>query len=140
MKVNIGKYHNNGAPRTIKVQIDPWDTVSADHTLALIILPLLKQLKENPHGSSFVDNEDVPTHTPIPEGQEFERSDEWEEWESRWKWVLDEMIFAFEHIVDHEWELMYFGETKDLEGFEKINERIANGLRLFGKYFRGLWT
>jgi hypothetical protein len=132
MKVNIGKYHNNGASRTIKVQIDPWDTVSADHTLSLIILPLLKQLKENPNGSSFVDNEDVPTHTPIPEGQEFQRSDEWE---SRWKWVLDEMIFAFERNVNDGWDV-----DVNLDDWEQEEKRIANGLRLFGKYFRGLWT
>jgi hypothetical protein len=132
MKVNIGKYHNNGAPRTIKVQIDPWDTVSADHTLSLIILPLLKQLKENPHGSSFVDNEDVPTHTPIPEGQEFERSDEWS---ARWEYVMDEMILAFERIVNDDWSA-----DVPSENWVKEEERIANGLRLFGKYFRGLWT
>jgi hypothetical protein len=138
MKVNIGKYHNNGAPRTIKVQIDPWDTVSADHTLSLIILPLLKQLKKNPHGSSFVDNEDVPNHTPIPEGQEFERSDEWS---ARWEWVLDEMITAFSRIVDDDWEQDYHnGGEFDVEEYNKESKRIDNGLRLFGKYFRGLWT
>jgi hypothetical protein len=132
MKVNIGKYHKNNAPRTIKVQIDPWDTVSADHTLALIILPVLKQLKENPNGSSFVDNEDVPTHTPIPEGQEFERSDEWS---ARWAYVMDEMILSFERIVDDDW----IADVPS-EDYIKEEERIDNGLRLFGKYFRGLWT
>ena len=131
MKVNIGKYHNNGAPRTIKVQIDPWDTVSADHTLALVILPVLKQLSENPHGSGWVDNEDVPTHTPIPEGQEFERSDEWS---ARWAYVMDEMIFAFERIVDD------CGVDLSINDWEQEEKRIDNGLRLFGKYFRGLWT
>jgi hypothetical protein len=132
MKVNIGKYHKNDSPRTIKVQIDPWDTVSADYTLALVILPVLKQLKENPHGSSFVDNEDVPKHMHIPMGQEFQRSDEWE---ARWKYVIDEMILAFERIVDDNWSA-----TINSEEWVKEDERIANGLRLFGKYFRGLWT
>jgi hypothetical protein len=133
MKVNIGKYHNNGAPRTIKVQIDPWDTVSADHTLSLIILPLLKQLKENQNGAPYVETDDVPPEM-------YQEVDSYDGWDKRWAWVVDEMIFAFEHIVDREWESAYFGETTDLEGFEKVNERIANGLRLFGKYFRGLWT
>jgi hypothetical protein len=137
MKVNIGKYHNNGAPRTIKVQIDPWDTVSADYTLALVILPVLKQLKENPHGSSFVDNEDVPNHTPIPEGQEFERSDEWS---ARWEYVMDEMITAFERLVDDNWsEDFCEGEVFHGEAWKAEEKRIDNGLRLFGKYFRGLW-
>jgi hypothetical protein len=131
MKVNIGKYRKNDSPRTIKVQIDPWDTVSADHTLSLIILPLLKQLKENPHGSSFVDNEDVPAEMHIPEGQEFQMSDAWE---ARWKYVMDEMIFAFERIVDD------CGVDLSINDWEQEEKRIANGLRLFGKYFRGLWT
>ena len=132
MKVNIGKYHKNNSPRTIKVQVDPWDTVSADHTLALVILPLLKQYNSVPHGSSFVDNEDVPKHMHIPMGQEFQRSDEWE---ARWKYVIDEMILAFERIVDDNWSAMINSEE-----WVKEDERIANGLRLFGKYFRGLWT
>jgi hypothetical protein len=132
MKVNIGKYHKNDSPRTIKVQIDPWDTVSADHTLALVILPVLKQLRENPHGSGWVDNEDVPTHTPIPEGQEFERSDEWS---ARWAYVMDEMIFAFERCVDDGWSV-----DVNIDDWAQEEKRIANGLRLFGKYFRGLWT
>jgi hypothetical protein len=132
MKVNIGKYHKNDSPRTIKVQIDPWDTVSADYTLALVILPVLKQHKENPHGSSFVDNEDVPNHTPIPEGQEFERSDEWS---ARWGYVMDEMILAFERIVNDDWSA-----DVPSENWVKEEERIDNGLRLFGKYFRRLWT
>jgi len=32
--------------RKIKIQIDPYDTWSMDHTLSLIIIPMLKQLKE----------------------------------------------------------------------------------------------
>ena len=31
-----------------------------DHTLAMIIVPMLKQLKETKHGAPFVDDEDVP--------------------------------------------------------------------------------
>jgi hypothetical protein len=131
MKVNIGKYHKNDSPRTIKVQIDPWDTVSADYTLALVILPVLKQLNENPHGSGWVDNEDVPEHMHIPKGQEFQMSDAWA---PRWKYVMDEMIFAFERIVDD------CGVDLSINDWEQEEKRIDNGLRLFGKYFRGLWT
>jgi hypothetical protein len=138
MKVNIGKYHKNDSPRTIKVQIDPWDTVSADHTLALIILPLLKQFRANIQGGIYVDNEDVPEHAPIPEGQEIEMSDAWA---SRWEWVVDEMVNAFSRIADDDWEQDYHnGGEFDAEGYKKEGKRIDNGLRLFGKYFRGLWT
>ena len=46
MKVNIGKFYNPSNRRKINVQIDRYDTWSLDHTLALIILPALIQLKE----------------------------------------------------------------------------------------------
>jgi hypothetical protein len=128
MKVNIGKYHNNGAPRTIKVQIDPWDTVSADHTLALIILPLLKQYRKNLNGAPYVETDDVPPEM-------YQEVDSYDGWNKRWAWVVDEMILAFERIVDDDWST-----DVPCEDWVKEEERIANGLRLFGKYFRGLWT
>jgi hypothetical protein len=42
------------------VHIDRYDTWSMDHTLADIILPMLKQLKETKHGSPNVDDEMCP--------------------------------------------------------------------------------
>jgi len=44
----------------IKIHIDRWDTWSMDHTLAYIVLPMLKQLKERKHGAPYVDLKDVP--------------------------------------------------------------------------------
>ena len=49
-------------PKIDYVKIDRWDTWSMDHTLAFIILPMLKQLKADKHGAPFVDDEDVPEH------------------------------------------------------------------------------
>ena len=40
----------NNRPRKIKVHIDYYDVWSADHTLAMIIAPTLKKLKEHQHG------------------------------------------------------------------------------------------
>jgi hypothetical protein len=84
--------------------------------------------------------------------------------EKRWDYILDEMIFAFEHIVDDNWTEQFttgqsdwtFGEEKDgfialkegpnhtlnidTDGINKIETRIANGLMLFGKYFQHLWS
>ena len=40
--------------RKVKVRIDEYDTWSMDHTLALIILPMLKQLKATKHGSPLL--------------------------------------------------------------------------------------
>lgn len=134
MKVNIGKFYANGKQRTVKVQIDKWDTYNVDHTLSVIALPLLKQFKESQGGCSWVDNEDVPASMFVPEGEEFES----ELWGTRWTYVIDEMIFAFECCADIDKELQASGY--DAEGMRKTDERIANGLRLFGKYFRALWS
>ena len=92
-------------PKIDYVKIDYWDTWSMDHTLAHIVLPMLKQLKATKHGSPLVDDEDVPEHlrsTAAPA-----KENEWDTDENhfkRWDWALDEMIFAFECKVDDSWE------------------------------------
>lgn len=133
MKVNIGRFYANDKPRTIKVQVDKWDTYNVDHTLSLIALPLLKQFKEQRGGAAWVDNEDVPESMYVEEGSEYDA-----EWGTRWDYVIGEMIFAFECCADIDKQLQESGY--DAEGMRKTDERIANGLRLFGKYFRSLWT
>jgi len=62
MKVNIGRYPKGDKQRKISVQIDPWDTWSADHTLALIIAPVLQKMKDDKQGAPHVDDADVPEH------------------------------------------------------------------------------
>ena len=47
-------------PQINIVRIDRYDTWSMDHTLADIILPMLKQLDATKHGAPHVDDEDVP--------------------------------------------------------------------------------
>lgn len=95
---------SNSRNRRVKVHIDNYDVWSADHTLAMIIAPTLKKLREIQHGYPHVDNEDVP------EELRFTLTDkeklEWDgtvdsKHEARWNWVLDEMIWAFEQHADH---------------------------------------
>lgn len=90
------------------VKIDKWDTWSMDHTLGKIALPMLKQLKATKHGSPCVDDEDVPeelksTSAP-PKENEWDTDDNHFK---RWDWVMDEMIFAFEHTLDDSWQDAY---------------------------------
>jgi hypothetical protein len=157
-------------PKVDYVKIDYWDTWSMDHTLGQIALPMLKQLKDKKHGSPCVDDEDVPeelksTSAPAKEN-------EWDVDDNhfkRWDWIMDEMIFAFEHHINKEWEEAYRsgefdhksvacewyenGKPKmfrleegpnhtykaDYEGMRIVEDRIKNGFRLFGKYYQGLW-
>jgi hypothetical protein len=141
---------------------------------------MLKQLQETKQGSAIVDLEDVP---------ESMRTNETEEWDeqlvfdfykdkkefqhddihTRWTWVLNEMIFAFEHKVDESWEEAYrsgvidyksvpcawdesgnptmYNMEKgpnhtyecDYDGIRVVQDRMQNGFRLFGKYYQNLW-
>ena len=147
--------------RTIKVQIDPWDTWSMKDTLAHIILPMLKQLKATKHGAPYVDLEDVPKEL---HGKKQEEQGELDDKHfERWDWVLDEMIFAFDSKVNDGWEEQFETGESDLqwkkleggmsqmiegpnhtkvydwEGREAYEKRIQNGFRLFGKYYQSLW-
>jgi hypothetical protein len=103
-------------PKIDYVKIDRYDTWSMDHTLAHIILPMLRQLKQDKHGSPFVDDEDVPeelrsTSAPAKEN-------EWDTDDNhfrRWDWVLDEMIQAFECKVDDSWQDQYRSGVHDIQ-------------------------
>ena len=89
--------------RKIEVRIDRYDTWSTDHTLALIIVPILKQLRDNKRGSAFIDDEDVPDELKSTSAPPKEY--EWDvdaNFEKRWDWVLDEMIWAFSQIINQD--------------------------------------
>jgi hypothetical protein len=130
--------------RNIKVRIDEYDTWSMDHTLSHIIHPMLIQLKETKHGSNWVDDNDVPEHlrsTAAPplteEEKRYGHSDKF--MHDRWDWVLDELIWTFHAIKDDD-DFEFFQDNKfNQEAYKIHHDRITNGLRLFGKYYQGLW-
>ena len=157
-------------PKIDYVKIDRWDTWSMDHTLAHIILPMLKQLKNTKHGAPNVDDEDVPEELKSTSASP--KENEWDTDDNhfkRWDWVLDEMIFAFEHKNDDTWQEAFSsgvidykseacewhenGKAKmfkmvdgpnhtykcDYEGMKVVEDRIQNGFRLFGRYYSNLW-
>jgi hypothetical protein len=156
MKVNIGNYPENDNPRQIEITIDEYDTWSMDHTLALLIVPMLKQLKSTKHGAPFIDDEYVPEHlrstAAPPKEYEWDVDDNHFK---RWDYVLDEMIWAMEQIVAHDNEDQFYDMSNvneeaeimeqidailcDRSGLQKHHERIANGTKLFGIFFQNLW-
>ena len=176
----VCKWIDSKKKRKIKIHIDYYDVWSMDHTLAPIILPMLKQLKATKHGSGYIDFEDVPEHMRTTEYEDYDEQKCFEFYHEdvekrkydvhdRFEWALDEMIFAFEHLVDDSWEEKYssgvwdtyseackFDEEgnptlyemkygpnhtreTDWDGLKAEWDRVDNGLRLFGKYFRTLW-
>jgi hypothetical protein len=92
--------------RKIDIRIDPYDTWSMDNTLAHIILPMLKQLRDTKHGSPIVDDEDLPPHMrysdPKVDENGWDMGDNWVHY--KWEWVLNEMIWAFEQELNENWE------------------------------------
>jgi len=144
-------------PKINYVKIDQWDTWSMDYSLSFIVVPMLKQLKETKHGAPFVDDEDVPeelksTSAP-PKENEYDTD---ENHFKRWDWALDEMLWSFEQNLDTNSEEKFFDHTEwdekekdfgknlhkikiDQPGLKAHQDRKANGFRLFGKYYQGLW-
>lgn len=117
-------------PKINFVKVDKWDTWSMDHTLAHIVVPMLKQLKQSKHGAPFVDDADVPDElksTSAPPKKYEDNVDD--NHFKRWDWVLDEMIFAFEHKVHDE----------SLEYNYEVEARVKSAFVLFGKYYQHLW-
>ena len=181
MKVWIGPYKEGDSSRKEEIAIHDYDTWNMDHTLAMIILPMLKQLKETKHGVPTIDYEDMPEHLQyirraddpraiydmIDQSQQPEWDDlneiEFQRQIKCWNWIMDEMIWAFEQILDDDNDKQFFSGVSDIyweelengmsemkwgpndtfkvdrEGLAKHNARIGNGLKLFGKYYRSLW-
>jgi len=140
------------------IRIDNWDTWSMDHTLAHIVVPMLKQLRVTKHGAPTVDDQDVPVHLQSTSAPA--KENDWDVDDNhfkRWDWALDEMIWAFEqklddcgddkfytHPTDDEKRGKSFSEQialikVDREGLDAWQARKSNGYRLFGKYYEALW-
>lgn len=125
MKAYIGAF--NSTPYVFTdIQVEPHDTWSLDVTLAHVILPLLKQFKANSKGSPRIDATDIPEELwptfQIFSSTKFDHSHE------AWLWILDQMIYSFDLILQDR-----------TDGFSSEEKRIQNGLNLFAKYYRSLW-
>ena len=159
---NIRQFFN----RDIRyIKIDTWDAWSLDHTLSPIILPILKELKRIKHGAPHVDDEDVPPKLRANRDTRYKgnadpdlhkiNDDVDKKFFKRFDYILDEMIWTFEQLSmdDHEGQFYDHNKSRNIKdinksvrairvdrvGLRKHNERINNGLRLFGKYYRTLW-
>lgn len=111
------EWYNEKRKRKVKIKIHPYDVWSMDHTLALIVAPMLKQLQQQKHGSAMVDDKDLP--------------DEYltQDIHAQWDWVLNEITEVFEIIAQEDFD-MYDNDQR---------KRVENGLRLFGRYYFALW-
>ena len=152
--------------RTVKVKLDNYDTWSMDHTLSIIIHPMLIQLKATKHGSPFVDDEDVPEHLRSTSAPPLTEEDKIyggvdSLHEARWDWILDELIWTFNQEANEDPDapdspgaytrrimdaIPFDDSPENVEAWKvyheenaKFDKRKANGFILFGKYYRALW-
>lgn len=140
--------------RTIKIKIDKYDLWALDHTLALIILPALMDFRNSKRYGVPVDTD--LAFIPI-------RNEDEDAQMATWNEMLDKMIWSFQQIINEEnieddfWiQKPNFegcdtgadyidrlnkgtGGKYDFEARKKHDERIQEGLDLFGKHFRNLW-
>jgi len=155
--------------RKIDIQIDKYDTWNMDATLALIIVPMLKQLRDTTHGypADFAKDNDGDWSGQKSfdvKGFEYPKDTGADEWTA----TLNKIIWAFEQ-VNEDWEDQYHtGEcdlrvkkidkydkkggqyseivhgpnhtsVTDFDGMRKHQERMQEGFDLFGKFYRDLW-
>lgn len=152
--------------RTVKIHIHKYDTWNMDSTLALIIVPMLKQLKATTHGSPMLHYHEQTSNGSsqfcFPFYAEGDK-EAWNQGHKEWENILDKMIWSFEQ-VNTDWEEQFqsgvmdyhfekvegtdYREMKqgplhtykyDHEGAAQHMDRMQEGFDLFAKYYRNLW-
>ena len=168
MKVIINKWCEETNHQYEEIRIDPWDTWNMNTTLAKIILPMLQQLKLTKHGSpgDLPEFQQTSDHSHQRCFDFYGEDNElaWAKGHQHWESILDHIIWSFEQLLC-DWEAQYWivhpeldlsdypeDEGKELTpvrwkvegecdwaGRMKHQERINQGLKLFGEYYQGLW-
>jgi hypothetical protein len=128
---------------------------------------MLEQLKATKHGAPYVEDADVPPKLRANRDARYKgrylapdlhkiNDNVDKKFFKRWDYVLDEMIWTFEQLSMDDHEGQFYDHSLannpkdeldkqvrkikvDRVGLKKHNERIDNGLKLFGKYYRSLW-
>lgn len=159
MKVYIGDYPSpkSKKKRRIDITIHKWDSYSGYYTLAMIILPVLKDLKKNYSGVPSVIYPD--DHFKKPQN---EQDRDFKIYQKEWKRIIDTMIWSFNEIVNdmkgekkawkkngkkEKWKkldndmikLLETGYKFDKPIYDEYHKRVQEGLDNFAKYYLNLW-
>ncbi len=126
------------------IRLNKADSWNADVTIAILAYPIVKQLFNTNHGYFIVYDVDVPNE--LKNGDDFTLTNNGD----KYNYVMGEILFALDKCRgdwEDEFYLMSNDDSEvwkenvkfDEDGHKKTSERINNGLRLFGKYYRCLW-
>ena len=141
MQVYIGPFPEGNEPRQESIEIHNYDSWNAFETIAKVAYPILVQLKATKHGYALVSVEDAPGIDLEPDEVESGYS------ESRWDYVLDEIIWTMKELAENEPSAPSYDTMKSplqdfneyIQEYKVYNARLQKGCELFGKYFRNLW-
>ena len=153
--MKVCQWIHNKQKRKVEIRIDEYDSWNCDHTISLIALPLLKQLKEQKQGAPWVDDEDVPEELRSTSAKPKENEYDIDEFHfARWEYVLDCILWSLEQHANYDKEedkFFHWDETQqtsegsamndlglgkckiDKEGLEAYHARKQKGFVLFGK-------
>ena len=139
----------------IRYGVSDDDVYSLGYNIALFVLPRLKYFKKK--GKIGIPTCFLPNNFYLLEGEELERAEA--KADKEMNDALDEMIFAFEFIIDGDkfcdfpkalvdkaWSDNSPMSVEEKQGWKeymeraaKLNERKEKGLALFAKYYDTLW-
>lgn len=150
--------------RVVKIKLDSWDSYDATATIAMIVVPILKDLKEKKRGTpvSMYPEDHVCWKLETESEEEYQAREKaaGDAAEKLWDEILDKMIFAFESYINTDWEDKFWivhpeldwNEQEaekplkwkvegqfDREGYDAYKEKIQEGLQLFAKHYGSLW-
>jgi hypothetical protein len=129
-------------PTPHTVRVDEWDLYSPKDTFSDVMVPVLKRFKEKTCSFPVIDQTDLPENMRVDqeEGDYVDRpeqvmcldDDEPSLGMQQWHFILDEIIWSLEQEDDD-----FLNELRQHRG--PLRERLINGHRLLGKYYRHLW-
>jgi hypothetical protein len=141
MRINIGKFLDKKS-RRVNITIDRYDTWGLDHTLSLIILPSLIQLKESKQGIPF-EFADVGGEKYSSAQGSFEFYEETHDWAFNeaaklWDDALDKMIWSFSQLAADDYSQKYHHGEGDYEFMEeKVIDPLSGKVETFFQLVHG---
>lgn len=130
-------------PTSHTVRVDEWDVYSPKSTFSDVMVPVLKVFRDKTFSVPEIDQNDLPEYLRVEkEGKFVDNSahaihlnsdmGEPELGLKQWHFILNEIIWSLEQDDD-----CFLHDLREHRA--ALRERLINGHRLLGKYYRHLW-
>lgn len=136
MKIDIGNYVKYPKKRKIKIKIHNYDTYDLRSTLAIVIAASLKKFKKNKCGIPMFCFPQLEDYSPTEQEETIAKNN--------WDAILDSMIFAFDELAQEKEENkiydMNLSPEQTKKELDELREKVQEGLDLFAKHYKSLWS